>query len=107
MAQPSSLTPMTDEDARAAVARGWGRRPPVGLSADDVLSDAFSGVAAIAHTAFDLDDLRDSELERLDELAYDAIQAIRDDVRWRASEALVGVLLAFTGEHPDAPRARR
>lgn len=103
----NSAAAMTEEDARAAVARGWGKRPPVGMSASDVLSDAFNDVQAIADYAFDLEDLRESEIERLDELTHAAIEPIEHEARRQASEALVRVLLLFRDEHPDAPLAPR
>jgi hypothetical protein len=56
---------------------------------------------------YDQDDLRDSERDRLDELAFAAVDPIRDDARRRINEALVVAGLAFAAERPDAPRVQR
>lgn len=98
------MTAPTEEDIRAGFARAWHRLPPVGLSADATFSDGFSAAGRLLDELYDVDELRPSELNRLDELAGEAIAPIRDEAQREINEALVKAALAFAAEHPEAPR---
>jgi hypothetical protein len=96
---------MTTTDARLAVLHAWHASPAgYGLSPAGELSDAFSVVAGVGDRVFDVEDLRESEIHRLDELAAAAIVPIRDDTERRILDALAGVVEQFMVEFPDAPR---
>jgi hypothetical protein len=97
----------TEEEIRAAIAREWGKRSPNLPSIEVRFSDVFTTCANLKDSLYDLDDLRESEIDRLDELVVDAIRPIRDDARRRINEAVVAATLQFGREHPDAPRATR
>ena len=97
----------TEEEIRAAIARGWTDRPPTGTPIDLAFSDTFTRCMTLLDGLYDLDDLRDSELGRLIVLTEQAVQPIRDETRRQINEALVSAALAFGAEHPDAPRATR
>lgn len=101
------MTAPTEEEIRATLARTWTRDHPTGRSPlfqwDLGFNDGFLGMAT---APWDVEDLRDSELERLDELAIEALRPIREAAERAAIESLVGAMLQFAAEHPDAPRAR-
>jgi hypothetical protein len=105
----------TEEEIRAAIAREWGVQPgqdsvtgdPVGLPIEVEFSDGVGATMRLLDGLFDVNDLRDSEEERLNELVYAAVDPIRDETRRRIDEAVVSAALAFAAEHPDAPRATR
>jgi hypothetical protein len=97
----------TEEEIRAAIARQWGALPPVGTTPHVEFEDAFTYCTSLADGLYDLDDLRESEVDRLNELTFAAVDPIRDDARLRINEALVSAALTFAAEHPDAPRATR
>ena len=97
----------TEEEIRAAIAREWGRRLPNRVPIETDFSDGIGGCMLLLDGIFDTGDFRDSELARLDGLAGETINLIRDDCRRRINEALVSAALTFAAEHPDAPRATR
>lgn len=105
----------TEEEIRAAIAREWGRQPrqdsvtgrPTGLPIGGVYSDGVGACLGLLDRLYNLDDLRKSECDRLDELVYAAVDPIRDETQRRINEALVSAALAFAAECPDAPRAER
>jgi hypothetical protein len=97
----------TEEEIRAAIAREWGARPPAGPPIDLQFSDGLGVCQTLVDGLYDLDDLRESEVDRLNELTFAAVDPIRDDARLRINEALVSAALTFAAEHPDAPRATR
>lgn len=94
-------TAPTEEEIRAAIAREW--RTSIDLD----FSDAFTRCMTLADGMYDLEDLRESEVDRLNELTYAAVDPIRADARRQINEALVSAALTFAAEHPDAPRATR
>lgn len=94
----------SEEQIRAHLARAWTKHHAVGWPEDSWVT-GWNDYASSAATLYDLDDIRDSELERLDELVADAIGPIRDQARRDFTEALVGAMLAYAAEHPDTPRA--
>ena len=101
-------TAPTEEEIRAAIARGWGARHGVhGLPIEGTFSDAFTLTQCLLDGLFDTSDLRESEQTRLDELTFAAVSPIRFDARLRINAALVSAALAFAAEYPDAPRVRR
>jgi len=97
----------TEEEIRAAIAREWGNRPPTGPSIDVNFADAFTHCMTLPDSLYDFDELRESEVDRLNELMFAAVNPIRDDARRQVNEALVSAALTFAAEHPDAPRAER
>lgn len=97
----------TEEEVRAAIAREWGAWPPVGPTIDLEFSDGIGRCASLADGLYDMDDLRQSEIDRLNALTFEAIDPIRQETRRQINEALVAAALAFAAEHPDAPRATR
>ena len=97
----------TEEEIRAAIARGWGARRPHRLSIEGVFSDGIGECLLLLDGIFDTGDFRDSELARLDELLELAVKPIRDEARRQINEAIVSAAQTFAAEHPDAPRARR
>jgi hypothetical protein len=101
------VTAPTEEEIRAALARAWERRHLSGGWPANAWSEGWGDLCGMGSAPYDLDDLRESEIERLDELVYDAIDPIQTEARQRAIEALVGAMLQFAQEHPDAPRAKR
>lgn len=98
--------PPTEEDVRAHLARAWTAHHANGWPEDE-WETAWSSFEGMAATIYDLDDIRESELDRLDQLTRAAIRPLRDEARRLATEALVDALAAFAAEHPDAPRANR
>jgi hypothetical protein len=90
----------TEEEIRAAIARQWGGE----IGRD--FQDAFTGCQMLGDGLFDLDDMRPSEQECLDELTYHAIEPIRNQAQRQVNEAIVAAILDFAAEHPDAPRAK-
>jgi hypothetical protein len=79
----------------------------MGQSIEGKFSDGVGATMLLLDGLFDLEDLRESEIARLDALADLAVRSIRDDARRRINEALVAAALTFAAEHPDAPRAPR
>lgn len=101
-----ATAPMTEEAIRAELARAWLRPYHAGVASpmvewDTGFNDGFTGMSGAPYA---LADFRDSELARLDELVETALRPIRAECERQAVEALVGALLRFTAEHPDAPR---
>jgi hypothetical protein len=99
-------TAPTEEEIRAALARAWATPPPNGSSAGAEFTDAFTHLASLVDAPYDLDDLRESELERLDELIGASMVGVRDQAHRAAIEVLVEAIAAFAAEHPEAPRRR-
>jgi len=105
----------TEEEIRAAIAREWRRPPrrdsitgePIGLPIGGEYSDGVGACLCLLDGLFDLDKLRESEVDRLHELTFAAVDPIRDETQRRIVEALVAAGLAFAAEHPSAPRAAR
>lgn len=103
--QPAAAPPSRDE-IRAAIDRSWHDRPGgYGLAPAGILSDALNGMARI-DGPYDVEDLRQSELDDLDRLASEALDPIRDALYSGLAEALVEAGAAFARLHPDAPRAK-
>jgi hypothetical protein len=65
--------------------------------------DAWQEVAEVVDSLWDTRDLRDSEERRLSELEHEAIAGLRDEVRPKLLEALVGAAVSFSREFSDAP----
>ena len=101
---PQVLTPA---EVRAAIAREWGTRPPVGPSIEVDFSDGLTRCTGLLDGLFDRNDFRESEKDRLNELTDQAVGPIGDEARRQINEALVSAGLTFAAEHPDAPRATR
>jgi hypothetical protein len=78
-----------------------------GLTRAGEFADAFNGIASGLDDIYDTADLRQSERDRLDELACEAMCRVRNQAFLDLIEALVGAGLAFAAEHPDAPRKRQ
>jgi hypothetical protein len=103
------MAALTEEEIRASIAREWKAWPSAGwpsVSIEVEWSDAWTRIRGVAEHAYDLEDLRDSELARYDELTYQAVTAIEERVTREVIEAIVGAALTFAAEHPDAPRAK-
>ena len=75
----------------------------LGPSRATIFSDAFN--AGLADAVFDVEDLRKSELDRLDELTSQAITALRRETEAALIEVYVQAAITFAAEHRDAPRA--
>jgi hypothetical protein len=93
-----------EQEIRLAIDAALYRKPLVGLSVADQFSDAFSGLAGVLDQVWDVDELRGSEHQDLDEAGGDRIGQERDVAMAAAIEALVDVALGFATRHPDAPR---
>ena len=91
----------TEEEIRAAFGRAW-------RYADGACgwSDGWSMASGIATEPYDLEEMRPSELERLDELVGEAVRPIREAAGRQLIDAVVGAVLTFAREHPEAPRRR-
>ena len=101
------MTALSEEEIRAELAKAWHRRPRVGYAPDVEWDWGFNnGFLAMSSAPWDIEDMRDSEIERLDELVETALAPIREDVERRAIDALVGAMQQFSQEHPDTPRRR-
>jgi hypothetical protein len=100
------VSALTEEEIRAELARAWHRPYPNRVTPefqwDLGFNDGFMGMGT---APWDLDDMRDSEIEDLDSLVDAALRPIRVECERRAIDALVGAMLEFTASHPDVPRA--
>ncbi len=105
MATVTTAAP-TEEEIRASIARRWRWSPPNPPCIDVQFSDGIGATQCLLDGLYDFDDMRESEVDRLNELTFAAMAPIRDRARREINEALVVAALAFAAEHPDAPRAR-
>lgn len=96
----------TEEDVRAWIARDWSKRYPAGGSPELEWEAAWNGLVGLNDACYDLEELRPSELARLDELTAAAIEPVRLEAERQAVAAIVGAVLQFASEYPEAPRAR-
>jgi hypothetical protein len=64
---------------------------------------------ALVHSPWDVADMRESEVERLDEIeaAADDLDQLKADVERRIAERLVVAALELAHDVPDAPRRRQ
>jgi hypothetical protein len=96
----------TEEDIRATLVRAFHEpglgRGSLSLRWDDIPYDW----STLTDDLYDMEEMRPSEIARLDELRRGAVEALFDGLDRRLVEALVAATLAFAAEHPDAPRMR-
>ena len=79
-------------------------RPNSGVhTAAGTFSDAFSGITAAVDAIWAVDELRASELDRLDALAGEAIPPIRREAERQLLEAVTAAAEQFAAEFPNAP----
>src|SRR5436190_23492649 len=100
------MTAPTEEEIRATFARAWSASPPNGHSIEIDWEDAWSHIKALVDEPWDLLELRQSELDRLDELQQDCLDEIKAAADRQVIDRLVEVALRFAREYPDAPRRR-
>lgn len=99
----ATATTLSEEEIRAAIAREWGRdsaQPSLELGWDDV----WGRLGALVDAPWDLDDLRESEIDRLNVVIREALDPIRRDTERRVIAAVVAAVQRFAAEYPDAPR---
>lgn len=101
------MTAPTEEEIRASLARAWTRPytttgPSPEVEWDFGFNNGFLGMSA---APWDLHDMRDSEIDYLDELTETALRPVREECERAAIEALVSAMLRFGERYPDAPRA--
>ena len=103
------MTTPTEEDVRAAIARSWtiDKNPLTLMVAPSVaiqeLASLFRGLADAVN---DWDDMRQSEIDRLDAIMGEElapVMALVDAWSRAAVEATVRAERRFFQEHPDAP----
>ena len=99
------MTGRIERELLIAVGEAWVRSGAGELSLAASFSDAFSDAAAVARGLFNLDEFRPSELERYDALLSAAVTQVQREAEVRFVEAVTAALVAFAGEHPDAPRS--
>lgn len=97
----TTTRPLTAEDAqriRDAVTRSFD-------AARGDVDDAIGAALASAHDAWDLEDLRSSEMDRLDSLVDTRRRELVERILAELQEAAIAAALTFAEEHPGAPRA--
>jgi hypothetical protein len=96
----------TEAEIRGALPALWRHQYPSGGWPDNDWAVGWGAFRLLLDGLYDFDDLRPSEVEDLTELVEAAIGPIQDEAFRQATEAIVGVGVAFAKAHPLAPRSR-
>jgi len=104
----------TEEEIRATLIRRYHERGSAtwGIGSQQaslyiVWEDTPNDWAAVTDGLYEIEDLRESEVERFDALRRDAVKPLFAEFTPRLVEAIVAATMQFAHEHPDAPRAIR
>ncbi|MEK6720529.1 MAG: hypothetical protein AABZ33_07630 [Chloroflexota bacterium] len=101
------MTAPTETEVRVALGVSWVTRYPVGGWPANDWDTAWNSLHGMSDDLYDLEEMRPSEIERLDEIVFDSLRPIREEAQTRALEAIVDAVVRFGHEHPDVPRAVR
>lgn len=99
------MTAPTDAEIQDAIEAAFADNGTLNIRGQ--IQDAFGIGASALDGLYDLEDLRASELEALDEALYGIIRPIRDRAIAELYAGLVSAAVTFARAHPDAPRAVR